>query len=48
MYMYIVSRKSNLSKEINLGGHQLNFATYCKYLGNVISNNLLDESDIQA
>ena len=47
MYMYIVSRKSNLSKEITLGSNQLNFATSCKYFGHVISNNLSDESGIQ-
>ena len=33
---------------MTLGGKKLNFATSCKYLGHVISNNLSDESDMQA
>ena len=31
-----------------LGGKKLNFATSCKYLGNVVCNDLSDEADIQA
>ena len=31
IYVYIEYRKSNLSKEITLGGNQLNVATSCKY-----------------
>jgi len=48
MYKHFVSRKSNLSMEITSEGHQLNFATSCKYFGYVITNNLSNESDIQA
>ena len=47
MCMYIVSRKSNLSKEVTLGGNQLNVTTSSKYFGHVISKNMSDESGIQ-
>jgi len=46
LYMYFASRMSKLSQEVTLGDNQ--FATSCKCFGHVISNNLSDESDVQA
>ena len=42
MLMKFVSKKSNLSKEMTLGGNQLNCAITYKYFGHVIFNNLSD------
>ena len=46
--MYTICIRKLYSKEITLGGNQLNFATSSKYFGRVIYNTLLDESDIKA
>ena len=48
MYMYCVSRKSNISKEITLGSNQLSLSTSCICFGHAIYNNLSDGADIQA
>ena len=47
-YMYTICIRKLYSKEITLGGNQLNFATSSKYFGRVIYNTLLDESVIKA
>ena len=46
--MNFESRNANLAWEMILGGKKLNFATSYKFLGHVICNDLLEESDIQA
>ena len=46
--MYIDSRKLGAARPMVIGSNQLNFVSYYTYLGHIICDDLLDESDMKA
>ena len=45
---HIDSNKADVARDLTIGGDKLSFATTFKYLGHIISNDLSDETDMQA
>ena len=46
--MYIDYRKLGAARPMVIGSDQLNFVSYCTYLGHIICDDLSDESDMKA